>query len=271
MIFFLRQAKAFLKRDLLESMSYKVPFTIEFVSRLIHLSIFFFIAKFFGNQANSFLRPYGGQYFPFALVGIVFVTFQTSALRSLAYVISKEQSHGTLEAIMMSPSKLIQLISAAALWDFVFAFFRTVMLLAAAAWIFKVDLSAMNWGAAGVMILLTIISLLGFGLVSAGYLLAFKRGDPVSFILDGVSKLFAGVYFPVQIFPHWVQGFSAWIPFTHALSGLRKAILLGAPVSALSSEISVLMLTALLSLPLGVMFFSRMVDTVRRRGSLSFA
>lgn len=271
MILFLRQSKAFLRRDLLESMSYKVPFAIEFISRLIHLSIFFFIAKFFGDQAGSFLMPGGVGYFPFVLVGIVFVTFQTSALRSLAHVIAKEQSHGTLEALMMSPFSPLQIIFAAAVWDFFFAFLRTALLLVVAAVIFHVDLSSIHIGTTLMMIALTTASLLGFGLISAGYLLAFKRGDPVSFMLDGASKLFAGVYFPIQIFPDWIQGFSSWIPFTHALSGLRKAILLGAPVAELSSEISILLLTAFLTLPVGLLFFSRMLNTVKQRGSLSFA
>ena len=268
---FWRRSFAFLKRDLIESLSYKTSFFFEFFGKIIHLLIFFFISKMFGENIGTYLRPYGGEYFPFVLIGVVFAGYQTSALHSLANAIAREQSHGTLEAIFMTPAKPIHLVLAVGLWDLVFTFLHTLFFLAASVLIFGVDLSSINILATFVMIFWTVVSLLGFGLISAGFLMAFKRGDPVSFILSGMSKLLSGVYFPIQMFPGWVQKIAEWIPFTHALAGLRKAILQGKSLSDLNGEISFLFLVAVIMIPVGLVFFNRMLQHAQKAGTLAFS
>jgi ABC-2 type transport system permease protein len=81
--------------------------------------------------------------------------------------------------------------------------------------------------------------------------------------------LLGGVYFPLQVLPHWVQILSQFIPFTHALEGLRQAVLLGKGLGELSFQVMVLSAFAVVLLPLSLAFFAWVVRQAKRLGTLS--
>lgn len=268
---FIRQSRAFWKRDLIDSASYKSYFLSQFLNSFAHLLIFFFIAQLVGEKTEGYLHLYGGEYFPFVLVGIIFSTYEAAALSSLAKAVSKELTHGTLEAVLMTPVSPARLFLTVAFGDMVMASLRAILFLTVAAVLFGVHIASMNIVATLVMILATTAALLGFGFISSGFLVAFKKGDPISLILNGASKLLAGVYFPVQIFPAGIQKISDWLPMTYALEGLRKAILQGKSIVDLTPEISFLFLVAAVMIPTGVLFFNQMVLYAKKEGSLIFS
>ena len=57
--------------------------------------------------------------------------------------------------------------------------------------------------------------------------LAFKRADPSSWLVQGLSYLLGGVYYPVAVLPEWGQTLANILPITHALEAMRKLLLLG--------------------------------------------
>ena len=70
---FLKKAAAFIKRDFLTEISYKSSFLMNVIGIFFSAFTFFFIAKLFGKAAAPHLQEYGGDYFPFVLIGIAFV------------------------------------------------------------------------------------------------------------------------------------------------------------------------------------------------------
>ena len=133
--------------------------------------------------------------------------------------------------------------------------------------VFDVRLS-INLMAAGVILLFTILSLSGIGLMSAGVILITKQGDPISWIFTTLTGLLSGVFFPVNILPRYLQVISFFLPTTHALSALRLTLTRGAGLAEITPQLVFLLITSCLTIPLGLMIFRFGFDKARKRGSL---
>lgn len=120
----------------------------------------------------------------------------------------------------------------------------------------------------GLVLALTVASFAGLGAISAEFTLLFKRGDPVSGLVGGLSRFLGGVYFPVAIFPGWLQKVSYLLPLTHSLEAMRLALLKGASVSALRTHLAVLALFAVVLTVSGLAFFRMALRKAMKDGSL---
>ena len=265
-----RKPGAFLKRDLLESLSYRVPFLMDFFAILANTLIFFFIAKLFGGGASPYLGRYGGDYFPYVLIGIALAGYQSTALHSSALGIHRELGNGTLEAILLTPTRLSTVMISSSLWNFLFTSLRVIAYLLVGVCVFHVDLSHANFLAAALTLLLTMTSLSGLGIVSAGFILVFKRGDPVGQLMSGASRLLAGVYFPIDLLPHWSHRISFLIPLSHSLEAMRRAVLNGDGIWLLRSELTLLFGLSILLFPISLLFFGWAAQRAKKEGSLAF-
>lgn len=267
---FFKKAWAFFKRDLREHASYKSAVVFDFLGVVTNMVIFFFVAKVLGESANAALKDYGGDYFSFVLIGIVFAGCQTAAMGSFGGVLAKERGFGTLEAILVTPTSLATVILSGSLYSLLFACLQVVFYFSFGAFFFDFDMARINLPASLVVLLLTITSLGGLGLISAGFLLLLKRGNPIDFFIHAASRFLAGVYFPVAILPLWVQKFSLLIPLTYSLEAMRKAVLKGEGIFQLAGEINALLLFTLILLPAGIGFFGWAVKRTKQEGSLLF-
>jgi ABC-2 type transport system permease protein len=116
---------------------------------------------------------------------------------------------------------------------------------------------------------LSLLAHLPLGIFSASFLLVFKRGDPVTSLVGSLSSLLGGVYFPLAVLPGWLQTVSFFLPFTHALEGLRQAVLNGRSLLELSTQVAVLSIFAIVLLPLSLMVFTYAIHQAKRLGTLS--
>jgi ABC-2 type transport system permease protein len=264
---FLIKSCMFFKRDFIENTTYKASFLLEMGGILANTLSFFFIAKLVGDSAEPFLQEYGGQYFPFVIIGIAFSGYMTASLNSYTEAIGKEQGLGTMEALLITPTGIPTIIMSGAIWNFVFTTVKVVIYLLLGALFFGLDLSHANIPAALLVLMLTIIAMSGFGIFSAGFTLILKKGDPVNFFVSGFSRFLAGVYFPITILPAWVQKLSMVVPLTYALHALRMTILTGAPLSHVYADIIALVIFSAVLLPFSILFFKMAVRQMMIDGS----
>jgi ABC-2 type transport system permease protein len=75
---------AFLIRDFYWELSYPFSSLWRLGSILFHLITFYFLSRLVSQAASPYLAPYGGVYFPFAMVGLALASFQAVALSSLS-------------------------------------------------------------------------------------------------------------------------------------------------------------------------------------------
>ncbi len=265
---FFHKLTAFLKRDLIENLSYKTQFVFDAAATLTQIFIFFYIAKLVTQSELPALEAYRGGFFSFVLLGITLAAYHSAALETFARGIYREQGAGTLEAIVLSPTSLQTVVLSGSLWSSLFITLRLFIYLSIGFIFFQAEFSKINFFSAAVTLFLSLLSLSGLGMISAGLVLILKRADPLSYLLNGLSRLISGVYFPASLLPAGVKFLSLLLPLTYSLEAMRKSVLLGAGPETLWREWLMLGVFSVLFIPAGVVFFHSALNKVRRDGTL---
>lgn len=121
---------------------------------------------------------------------------------------------------------------------------------------------------------------MGLGLMAAILpVMSPEHGAQATNIFQGVLLLISGVYYPVNVLPHWLQPFSVISPATYALSASRKLIgvgnpqstpthLVSSPVRDVVPELLILLLMGFILIPLGLWVFHQAEHWAKRTGKL---
>ncbi|MGV8089640.1 MAG: ABC transporter permease [Methanothrix sp.] len=257
----------FIKKGYMLQLSYKFDFFLRLFFMLFNILTYYFIAKLIGDGGAKYLEPYGGDYFSFVLIGMAFSGYLMISLRSFSESVRDEQMMGTLEAMLVTPTSTSSIIALSSLWNFIFASFRVLMYLIIGI-LLGVDMTRANIGGAILILILTIICFSSIGILSASFIMVFKRGDPINMLLMGTSELFGGVLFPIEVFPSWMQNISHILPITYSVNGMRHALLQGYSIGELAPELFTLLLFSIVLLPLSLFVFERAVLKVKAEGGL---
>jgi ABC-2 type transport system permease protein len=259
---------AFLKRDFSLELSYRLSFVMQLAGILFNVAIFYFMAKLFGSAVAPQLAAYGGDYFSFVLIGLAFTGFLGLSLSSFAQSIREGQMMGTLEIMLLSPTRLSAILVSSSLWGYLFTTLRVIIYLLFGAFVFGASLGKANVPAAILVMLLSITSFSGIGIISAAFVLIVKKGDPVAWALNGASSLLAGVYYPVSVLPGWLEPISRAIPLTYGLDAMRLAMLQGYSIYELRNDIFVLLGFTVVLTPLAFFIFKKALQRAKKEGSL---
>lgn len=261
---------AFLRRDALQHASYRLSFVFSLGQLLVTTLIFFFIARLMGPQALPALAPYGGDYVAFVVLGLGVNRYMSACLSGLGNALRTEQVDGTLEAVWATPAAWAAVAAGMVLWELAWATTEVLVYLLAGAWLFGVPFAACNAPAALTVLGLMLAALSALGVLAACGVMWVKECDPVGWLLGGLTRVLAGVYFPVALLPGWAQALAAGLPMTHALEGLRQAVLNGAALATLAPQCQALGLFALGLWPPAWLAWRATFAHLQRTGALNF-
>ncbi len=260
---------AFIKRDIVEEMSYRFAFLMRLGGIVLVAFTLSFLSKLIGKAAVPYLRPYGGDYFSFVLIGIAFSGYLQVAVSEFSRSIRDAQMKGTLEAVLATPTGIPTIVFCSSLYRFVWTSLTVVLYLLIGGIIFGVRMTGANLLGALLILLLTIASFSGIGIISASFVMVFKKGDPLALALFGASVLLGGVYYPIAVLPPWLQKISYVVPIRHSLEGMRLCLLRQASFQMIAPSVMALVGFAAVLLPLGFLCFRYAVKRAKIDGSLT--
>lgn len=264
----LRKPLAFLYKDFLSQASYKIAFLSQIFGVFFSALAWFFLSKLFGDAVSPHLKSYGGDYFSFVLIGVAFSSYLQVSLNSFANNIRNAQLLGTMEAMLVTQTKLSTLVVSSSLYSFSFTSLRVIFFLLIGVLLFGVKIGGANYPASILVLLLTITCFSSMGIISAGVIMVIKKGNPFNWIFVNLSWLIGGVYYPVSVLPDWLQKISYCLPITYSLEGMRMALLKGSSLSSLLPTIIPLIIFSTLTLPLSLGVFKFAVRRAKIEGSL---
>lgn len=268
-VLFLTKIFAFVKRDFLNEVSYRISFLLQIFGIFINVSVFFFLSKLLGSAQMPQLAEYSGNYFAFVLIGIAFTNYMGVALNALSSSIREGQIMGTLEALLVTQTEIPTIIISSSVYGFLFTTLRVIIFIVIGVLVYGLDLSRANYAGAVIILLISIIAFSSFGILSASFVMVLKKGDPVAGLFNSISWLLGGVYYPVSILPSWLKPFSYFLPITYSLEGMRLALIKGASFyNLLPSILSLLLFTAIL-MPVSIYSFQYAIRLAKRDGSLT--
>ena len=265
---FARLLRAFWIRDWHEQTSYRAALLFSFVGIFFRAFTFFFIAKLIGQPAQAALQDYGGDYFAYVLLGIAFNGYFNTGLTSFAQSLRQAQTTGTLEAVLMTPTPVGQVVLGSAVWSYGFTTFRVLLYLLLGLFL-GLDLSNANVPLALLGLILSIIAFASIGILAASLIMVIKRGDPITSLIGSLSALLGGIYYPIALLPEWLQPFSYALPITYALNVMRQTLLNGATWAAVQTDLLILLGFTAVLLPLSLFTFRTAVHRARVDGSLA--
>lgn len=270
MIQAIRKPASFIWRDLIEEASYKLSFAMQIFGVVSSTLVYFFISKLFGDMGATYLRPYGGNYFSFVIIGVAFFSYLGVSVRGISSSIREGQKLGTLEALLVTQTDIPVIIVSSSLYSFLWATFKVAVYMFLGVIVFGMDIGKANVSGALLILLLTITSFTSVGIISASFVMILKKGDPVGWLFTSLSALLGGVYYPISVLPEWLRHVSYLLPVTYALDGMRLALLKGNPLSELFfPNIMALGAFSCVMMPLSIFLFGHAVRRAKMDGSLT--
>lgn len=256
------KAWSFFKRDCRIDLSYRFSFALEAVHILLAIAAYYFLAAQLG--ANS-LGGYPS--FPFILVGLTVNAYMTTCFVCFAQEIRGGQLTGTLKAVLTTPTSPAEFLACSSAYPFARATLD-VLLYAAGGLIFGSSFAAGNLAAAALLFAASILAFAGIGLMSATLTLLFKRGDPLLWLFGSGSWLLGGVLYPTSVLPGPLRGAAELLPITHALRGLRAALLANAAVADIVPQLVALLAFTVVALPLSLAAFHLALQRAKIAGTV---
>jgi ABC-2 type transport system permease protein len=260
---------AFFRRDLSIARAYRGAFVLEILESLFAVATFYFLSRFVQSEELKRALPQGQGYFAFVLVGFAFFDFQRVSLEAFEASIQEARQNGTLESMLVTQTTLPVILAGSGLYPFAMSALRTVVYLLWGAAIFKFPAGGANWAGGVLVLVVSILAFAGLGILSASYVLLFKRGNPAKWVVIGVSGLLSGMMYPVSVLPPALQFVAKLVPATYSLEGMRAALLTGAPLQGLWPSLRALLAFAGILLPLSFATFAWALNRTKVTGTLT--
>lgn len=260
---------AFLKRDFIIHSSYRTQFAFRVLSGVTSVVAFYFMARAFGSAVAGHLRPYGGDYFGFALIGLAFYPLIATSLSSFGEAIMEEQASGTLEAMLLTPTSLSTMLVGSALWGLLTGGLSLLSYLAFGSVVFGVPLNWASLPTALVVLVLAMAATSGIGMLNAAVVVLVKRGTPTIWAYGAAASVLGGMLYPISVLPEWLQPLSHLLPVTYALDGMRQALLSGRSLAEIWHDVVALCLFIVVLVPAGMASFAWAVRRAKIDGSLN--
>ena len=198
------------------------------------------------------------SYFDFIAPGIMAMTVMMSVMTGLPVAISQEKEIGTMDGMMVAPINRLSIILGKTLAQIGRGLIQGVIILLLAVGLFGVAIQGSILLVFG-LLFLGVFSFVGLGIVITSFTKDQETAQMLMMTLMFPMMFLSGVFFPIQQMPWFMQSISRFLPLTYAADALRKVMVLGADIPAISTELIVLIVFGVVMTAIAVPVFRRMM------------
>ena len=218
------------------------------------------------TQATSIVKPYNVQvqsvpegkanYFQFVAPGIIAMVVMMSLMTGLPRAISYEKDIGTLDGMLAAPINRLSIILGKVMAQTVRGMVQAFIILILAVLLFGVVIEG-NILLVIALLILTVFSLVGLGILITSFTENEETATMVMMTLMFPMMFLSGVFFPLQQMPGYMQSIAYFLPLTYATTALRKVMVLGADIPAVTTDILILLIFGIVLLAIAVPMFKK--------------
>ncbi len=264
----LRQVVAFTKRDFYSWATYRTLVYTQIIN--IFVGVFSW-----GVNASYVQKPvpemYGSDYISFLVVGVAI----GNLIMPLVQGVQHQLNPWTLETVLMTNISTPVFVIGNVMWSYVFSVLTLIPYLVIGVIVFGARLNA-NIPSIIAAFTISAAILIGLAMVSTGLRIVTKSTDPITWVINVLQNLFAGVSFPVvfldNIFFPGISTISWFLPQTWVYHLCRLSMLMNA--SLLDPNILLEFMKgsifAIVLLPIGYKTFRWGVERSKRDGTLGW-
>jgi len=209
-------------------------------------------------EQESIVPGAASNTFEFMAPGFLAMMVMMGGMGGLASAISRERELGTLDGMMMSPISRFSVIFGKALSQTVRGLFQGLIMIGLTMIVFGVRI----YGSPILMLLVLLLGVLGFvgiGIIATSIASEQETSTMILMMMQIPMMFLSGTLYPIEQLPGWMQMIAKAIPLTYAVTALRKVMVLGAPITAISGEISILIVIAVVSISIAIPLFERAI------------
>jgi len=222
------------------------------------------------NATNplAIVKPYNVQtqgivsgtpsYFDFIAPGIMAMTVMMSVMTGLPVAISQEKEIGTMDGMMVAPINRLSIILGKTLGQVARGLIQGIIILVLAVGLFGVTIQGSIFLVFG-LLLLGIFAFVGLGIVITSFTKDQETAQMLMMTIMFPMMFLSGIFFPIQQMPWFMQTISKFLPLTYASDALRKVMVLGAGIPAISTELIILIAFGAVLTAIAVPVFRRMM------------
>lgn len=186
----------------------------------------------------------------------IFSFFFVFLLTSVAFL--RERSEGTIERVMVSPLKRTELVMGYVCGFILFALIQSSIILLFVVFVLRIHYSG------NLALVFLVSALLTLGSVNLGiFLSTFAQNEfqIIQFIplVFGLQILLSGIFWPLAQLPDLLRPVSYILPLTYANEALRDVMLKNANIGAIASDLTALLIFALIMIGLSSLTTRRQV------------
>jgi len=218
------------------------------------------------NDSLAIVQPYKVQtqgvipgapnYFDFVAPGIMAMVVMMSVMTGLPAAISQEKEIGTMDGMMVAPINRLSIILGKTLGQTARGLLQGFIILVLAIALFGVTIQGSILLVFG-LLLLGVFSFVGLGIVITSFAKDQQTATMLMTTLMFPMMFLSGVFFPIQQMPWYMQDISKFLPLTYASSALRKVMVLGAGIPAITTELTILIAFGAIMTAIAVPVFRR--------------
>jgi ABC-2 type transport system permease protein len=220
------------------------------------------------NESLAVVQPYtiktegvvagNLSYFNFIAPGIMAMTVMMSVMTGLPVAISQEKEVGTMDGMMVAPINRLSIILGKSLGQTIRGLIQGLIIMALALGLFGVAIHGNILLVLG-LLLLGVFSFVGLGIVLTSVAKDQETAQMIMMTLMFPMMFLSGVMFPIQQMPWFMQDIAKFLPLTYAADAMRKVMVLGAGVSAISTDLIVMIAFGVVMVAIAVPLFRRMM------------
>ncbi len=204
------------------------------------------------------LVPGEQNYFQFMAPGIIAMVVVMAVMIGLAASISREKELGTLDGILVAPISRLCIILGKALSQTTRGLLQGSIVLLLSIFLFGVKIYG-SIPLVALLLFLGVFSFIGLGILISAIAAEQETAMMVMMTLTFPMIFLSGVFFPIEQMPGFMQIISRILPLTYAIEALRKVIILGAGISSLGKELTILITFGTITLAIAVPVFKRII------------
>lgn len=205
----------------------------------------------------------------YLLIGTLVWRYLSMIFYWITDLISIERWEGTIEYTLMAPVHRLTHMAGQTLFAVFYSMIFAGVILMVTSLMFDINLTSANLIGAVLVLLAGSFSFVGIGVMASVMPLLFpERGSQMTHVFIALLLLVSGVYYPIEVLPGFLKDIAVYSPATYVLTGVRQALLDGAPTADLVPSMLPVLLMGVFLIPLGLWVFGQGERYAKRSGKL---
>ncbi len=196
------------------------------------------------------------EYLDFLIPGVIALTVFMGSVATTGSAIAGEKEDGTLVRMLMTPISKRSVILGKTIYQLILQLGRAVILILAAYFLLGFNMNG-SWLLLSLVLVIFTLGGVGMGIVMSSRVDDMESFFQLNMLVTMPAMFVTGVFFPLSSVPDWMRYIAYCLPLTYAINAMRIIMIKGQGLNAISTDLIILTLFALVTFTAGVHLFRR--------------